>query len=36
MKYTPEEIAKMWYDMYGENFKTEYSGLWRKLKKGNK
>lgn len=35
-RYTPEEIAVLWEDMYGENFKTEYVGLWRKLKNKSK
>jgi len=27
------KLAKMWEDSYGENFKTEYSGLWKILPK---
>ena len=32
-KFTLDEIVKAWDYMYGENFRTEYSGLYRYLKK---
>lgn len=34
-KYTLKQIMKMWKQLYGENFKTEYSGFYNLLKKGN-
>jgi hypothetical protein len=33
-KYTLRQIMKMWKQLYGENFKTEYSGFYNLLKKG--
>jgi hypothetical protein len=33
-KYTLKQIMKMWKQLYGENFKTEYSGFYNLLKKG--
>ena len=32
-KFTLKEICKAWKHMYGENFRTEYSGLYKYLKK---
>ena len=31
-KYTLKQIMKMWKQLYGENFKTEYSGFYNLLK----
>ena len=33
-KYDLREITKIWKQVYGENFKTEYSGFYNLLKKG--
>jgi hypothetical protein len=33
-KYTVEEIVKIWDELYGENFKTEYKGIYLKLLRG--
>ena len=33
-KYNLKQIMKMWKQLYGENFKTEYSGFYKLLKKG--
>jgi hypothetical protein len=33
-KYTLKQIIKMWKQLYGENFKTEYSSFYKLLKKG--
>ena len=33
-KYTLKQIMKMWKQLYGENFKTEYSSFYKLLKKG--
>jgi len=33
---TPFELEKTWNDMYGENFKSEYSGVYKELAKNYK